>query len=43
LDGGLDAMENMYFVIQNRIKEEIQKDATAFRSWWNNISDGWKY
>jgi len=43
LDGGLDAMENMYFVIQNRIKEEIQKDATPFRSWWNNIADGWKY
>jgi hypothetical protein len=42
-DGGVDAMENMYFAIQNRIKEEIQKDAKPFRLWWNNITDEWKY
>ncbi len=41
-DGGVDAMENMYFAIQNRIKEEIQKDAKPFRPWWNNITDEWK-
>jgi len=42
-DGGTDAMENMFFAIQNRIKEEIQKDANPYRSLWNNISDDWKY
>jgi hypothetical protein len=42
-DGGADAMENMYFTIQNRIKEEIQKDANLYRSWWNGITDEWKY
>lgn len=42
-DSGVDAMENMYFAIQNRIKEEIQKDAKPFRPWWNNITDEWKY
>jgi hypothetical protein len=42
-DGGADAMENMYFAIQNRIKEEIQKDAKPYRSWWNNITDEWRY
>lgn len=42
-DGGVDAMENMYFAIQNRINEEIQKDATPYRSWWNGITDEWKY
>ena len=42
-DGGSDAMENMYFAIQNRIKEEIQKDAQPYRSLWNDITDDWKY
>jgi len=42
-DGGVDAMENMYFVIQNRIKEEIQKDIKSYRSWWNYITDKWQY
>ena len=42
-DGGVDAMENMYFAIQNRIKEEIQKDIVPYRSWWNKISEEWKY
>ena len=42
-DGGVDAMENMFFAIQNRIKEEIQKDATPYRSLWNGITDDWKY
>ncbi len=42
-DGGVDAMENMYFSIENRIKEEIQKDAKPYRSWWNNVTDEWKY
>ena len=42
-DGGTDAMENMFFAIQNRIKEEIQKDATPYRPLWNGITDDWKY
>jgi hypothetical protein len=43
VDGGVDAMENMYFAIQNRIKEEIQNDAKPYRAWWNDITDEWKY
>ena len=42
-DGGVDAMVNMFFAVQNRIKEEIQKDASPYRSWWNGITDEWKY
>ena len=42
-DGGLDAMENMFYSIEFRIKEEIGKDAKPYRSWWNNISEEWKY
>jgi hypothetical protein len=42
-DGGVDAMENMYFAIQNRIKEEIQKDANPYRALWNEITDEWRY
>ncbi len=42
-DGGVDAMENMYFAIQNRIKEEIHKDANTYRSLWNGITNEWKY
>ncbi len=42
-DGGNDAMENMFYSIEFRIKEEIDKDASQNRSWWNNISNEWKY
>ena len=42
-DGGVDSMENMFFAIQNRIKEEIGKDPNSFRSLWNGNSDEWKY
>lgn len=42
-DGGADAMENMYFAIEHRIREEIQKDPKPYRAWWNDISDEWKY
>jgi hypothetical protein len=28
-DGGLDAMENMFYSIEFRIKEEIDKDASV--------------
>lgn len=42
-DGGVDAMENMYFAIEHRIRDEIQKDPKQYRAWWNGISDDWKY
>jgi hypothetical protein len=42
-DGGTDAMENMFYSIEFRIKEEIDKDAKPYRLWWNNISSKWKY
>ncbi len=42
-DGGVDAMENMYFAIEQRIIEEINKDPKTYRSWWNNITETWKY
>ena len=32
-DSGLDAMENMFYSIEFRIKEEIGKDAKPYRSW----------
>ncbi len=42
-DGGVDAMENMFYSIEFRIKEEIGKDAKPYRAWWNGISEEWKY
>ena len=42
-DGGVDAMENMFFAIQNRITEEIGKNPKPFRSLWNGNSEEWKY
>ncbi len=42
-DGGVDAMENMFFAIQNRILEEIEQDPQSFRSLWNGNSKEWEY
>ncbi len=42
-DGGVDAMETMYFAIENRIKDEIGKDPKSCRSWWNGITSEWNY
>lgn len=43
-DGGVDAMENNFYPIEIRIKEEIGKDARPYRFWWNEISkEEWKY
>jgi len=42
-DGGIDTMENMFYSIEFRIKDEIGKDAKPYRSWWNDISSEWKY
>ena len=42
-DGGIDAMENFFFVLKNRITEEIKKDPSVFRPLWNGLNDEWKY
>jgi thermostable 8-oxoguanine DNA glycosylase len=42
-DGGTDSLENMFFSIEHRIKDEIGADAKSYRVWWNGISDEWKY
>ena len=42
-DGGVDAMENMFYSIEFRVKDEIGQDARPYRSWWNGISNDWKY
>jgi hypothetical protein len=42
-DGGQDAMENMFYPVSIRIKEEIGSDISKYRSWWNGISEGWNY
>ncbi len=42
-DGGIDALENFFFVLKNRITEEIKKDPTPFRSLWNGLSEKWNY
>jgi hypothetical protein len=42
-DGGLDALENMFFALENRIKEEIGKDPRPFRAQWNGNTPEWKY
>jgi hypothetical protein len=42
-DSGADAMENMFFSIEHRVKEEIGSDAKPYRAWWNGIAPEWKY
>lgn len=42
-DGGVDALENMYFSIEHRIRDEISEDARPYRSLWNDISSEWGY
>lgn len=42
-DGGADAMESMFFSIENRIRDETGASARPYRSWWNGIADGWQY
>ncbi len=42
-DGGNDAMENMFYSVEMRIKEEMGKDIKENRSWWNGVSENWKY
>ncbi|MCV0392090.1 MAG: hypothetical protein K5790_02220 [Nitrosopumilus sp.] len=42
-DGGIDALENFFFVLKNRITEEIEKDPSPMRSLWNGLTDEWQY
>jgi hypothetical protein len=42
-DGGVDALENFFFAISNRIEGEINMSPAPFRSLWNGLSDEWKY
>jgi hypothetical protein len=42
-DGGVDAMENIFYPIEFRIREEIGQDAKPYRSWWNDIAKEWRY
>ena len=42
-DGGVDAMENFFFVVENRIIGEIEKDPKPFRNLWNDITNEWNY
>ena len=42
-DGGIDAMENFFFVVENRIKGEIEKDPKPYRNLWNGITSEWNY
>ncbi len=42
-DGGVDALENFFFAISNRIEGEINKSPAPFRSLWNGLCDEWKY
>ena len=42
-DGGVDALENFFFVLKNRITEEIEKDPSSLRYLWNGLTDEWQY
>ena len=42
-DGGVDAMENFFFAVDNRIQGEIEQSPKNYRSLWNGISGEWNY
>ena len=42
-DGGVDAMENFFFAVENRIEGEIEKSPKSFRILWNGLTDEWNY
>jgi hypothetical protein len=42
-DGGTDAMENMFYSIEFRIKRKLARMLNHIVHWWNNISPEWKY
>lgn len=43
LDGGIDALENFFFSLKNRIIQEIEKDPSPLRPLWNGLSTEWNY
>ena len=43
LDGGIDALENFFFSLKNRIIQEIEKDPSPLRSLWNELPPEWHY
>jgi hypothetical protein len=42
-DSGRDAMENMFYSRELRVRDEIGHDARSYRTWWNGITNDWKY
>ena len=42
-DGGVDALENFFFSLKNRIEGEINQDPSPFKTLWNGIDDSWKF
>ncbi len=42
-DGGVDALDNFFFVLKNRIIQEIEKDPSPMRSLWNGLTDEWQF
>ena len=43
LDGGIDALENFFFSLKNRIVQEIEKDPSSLRPLWNGLTTEWHY
>lgn len=43
LDGGIDALENFFFSLKNRVIQEIEKDPSPLRSLWNGLTPEWHY
>ena len=43
MGGGIDALENMFFALNNRIEGEINADASKYKSWWNGITEKWNF
>ena len=43
LDGGVDALENFFFALKNRIIQEIEKDPSSLRPLWNGLTTEWNY
>ena len=42
-DGGIDALENFFFSLKNRIEGEINQDPSPFKTLWNGLDDSWKF
>ena len=42
-DSGIDALENMFFALNNRIEGELNTNASKYKSWWNGITEKWNF